>query len=68
MYIYFFISIFLISVIESLSSLSQGYFEALRTEKTGQRLDITLACVGPTESNLDNVCFTEKEGEVRGAL
>lgn len=43
-----------------------GYFEALRTEKIGQQLYITMACVGPTESNLTNVCFTEKQGESLG--
>lgn len=43
----------------------QGYFECLRTEKVGQRLDITMVCPGPVVSNLGNVCFTEKHGEVR---
>lgn len=34
-------------------------------EKMGQPLFITMVCVGPTVSNLTNVCFTEKVGEVR---
>lgn len=43
-----------------------GYFEALRTEKLGQRLDITMVCPGPIVSNLGNACFTEKQGESLG--
>ncbi|KAG0713144.1 Dehydrogenase/reductase SDR family member 7 [Chionoecetes opilio] len=43
-----------------------GYFESLRTEKMGQGLHVTLVCPGAVESNLADVCFTERPGECLG--
>jgi dehydrogenase/reductase SDR family protein 7 len=43
-----------------------GYFNALRTEKTGKNIAVTLLCPGPTYTNFLQESFTEKEGQKYG--
>ncbi|KAJ3660391.1 hypothetical protein Zmor_004841 [Zophobas morio] len=43
-----------------------GYFGALRTEKTGKNIAVTLLCPGPVYTNFLQESFTEKDGEKYG--
>lgn len=42
----------------------QGYFNALRAEKLGKHIHVTLLCPGPTFTNFLAECYTANEGEV----
>lgn len=42
----------------------QGYFNALRSEKLGKNIHVTLLCPGPVFTNFLAEAFTDKDGQV----
>lgn len=43
-----------------------GYFECLRQEKSGSGVSVSMVCPGPVDSNLLNICFTDRMNKALG--
>ena len=51
-------------IIFMLLLLLQGYFHSLAIEVASKNIAVTIACPGPVFSNLTEIAFTAKSGEV----